>query len=150
MKLHRVCAAIAAAVCIGAASVAAQATVTATAYGNPGLYQTPIDPALFLQADVSAPQMTRLELVGGFKGDPAAMLVSTEPAAIPLGIGAMIYVGEPAVPIWGVFGPDGTWEVRFNPNLPALIGADLYFQGVEALSVGGLQLSNGMHVNIAG
>ncbi len=66
---------------------------------------------------------------------------------IPLGVAATIYVMPPVVSVPGVFGPTGQFMVSFNPLMPTLSGATLYFHSAEMLLfAGGLQVSNGLEL----
>ena len=127
---------------LGAAAPAQ--SVAVMPYGQPGLYQPPIDPALFLDATEVGPNALELRMVGGFTGDPIALLIGGMPAQWPLGNGATVYVEPPVIPVFGVVDAWGEWAMQVPINDPALSGVTLYFQAVEALSVGGLSLSNGL------
>ena len=145
MTVRFPCIAFALAATLGTASISAQVT-SATPYGQPGLFQTPFDPVLTLILDQPRVEIARLVLIGGFTGDPGALLISAAPANIPLGNFATIYVASPALAVPGVFDPNGELVVSFNPQMPTLSGVTLYFQGVDLMLSGGGQLSNGMEV----
>ena len=131
------------------ATVSAQTTsVDFMPYGQPGLYQSPIDPALFLNGTEINPNIAELRLVGGFAGDPVVLMIAGAPAQLPLGNGANVYVAPPMIPVWGVFDPVGEWAIRIPTTDPTLAGASLYFQGVDVMvQTGGLSLSNGLAVS---
>ena len=145
MKTSTLCVA---AVLAALAAVPASAQIaSATPYGKPGLYQTPLDPVLVLSVDVSrtiAP--TQLVLTGGFQGDPGAFLIAAADANTPFGNAATIYVGMPLVAVPGVYDQNGQMMLPFDPLMPTLSGVTLYIQGVDAMFGGGGQLSNGLRL----